>query len=355
VRLILESVRQTRCVLILIAFAAVCSSQAAVDVSPKIGLIEIFGERKVSDQKIRGAVGVKPGDPLPPSEATEDRINKLNGILASRLQAVCCTPDRRMILYVGVEERDSPHMEFHPAPAGDNKIPVELYDNYLSLLESVESSIRGNNADEDLTNGYSLMADPYARVIQQNFIPAVEKNLGILAEVVRQSSDPEQRAAAAYLMQYGPRGPRPSKLISDTLQYALRDREDIVRKNALRGLHAVNVGAKLHPEQNIAIQPTWFVEMLNSVVWSDRRNASQELLNLTEEPKPETLALIRERALPAILEMARWKTLDHALPAFVLAGRVAGFEEKEIKNAWLKEDRESVLSELAGKKSRWKR
>jgi hypothetical protein len=54
--------------------------------------------------------------------------------------------------------------------------------------------------------------------------------------------------------------------------------------------------------------------------------------------------------------MARWQTLDHALPAFVLAGRVAGADEKAIKDAWVREDRESILGELApakkGKKSK---
>jgi hypothetical protein len=341
-------VRKTAFVLVC---ACLCRAQNAVDVSPRIGLIEVFGARKASVQKIRNALGVKAGDPLPPSEATEDRVNKVSGIAASRLEAVCCAANGKIILYVGVEERDTPHLELHPAPTGDARLSNALYDDYLSLLESVEGSIRGRNADEDLTNGYSLMADPYARVIQQGFIPLVERELPQLDQVVRESSDPEQRAAAAYLLQYGPRG-RKSKIVTDALQYALRDQEDIVRKNALRALRAVYVGAKLHPEQDVAIEPTWFVELLNSVVWSDRRNAMQVLVELTEDRKPETLDLIRERALPAIVEMARWQTLDHALPAFVLAGRVAGVDEKEIKAAWLREDRESVLSELTGKKSK---
>ena len=338
----------------LIACIACQANAQAVDISPRIGLIEVFGAHKVSEQKIRSALAAKPGEPLPPAEAAEDRINKLPGVLASRLEAVCCAGGGRMILYVGVEERDAPHVELHPAPTGEIKLPAELYDSYLGLLESVEASIRGRNADEDLTNGYSLMADPYAREAQRNFIPAVEKNLPLLDQVVRQSADPEQRAAAAYLLQYGPRGPRTSKMITDALQSAVRDQEDIVRRNAMRALRAVYVGAKLHPEQEIAVEPTWFVEMLNSVVWSDRRSAAQELVSITEDRKRETLDLIRERALPSIVEMARWRNLDHALPAFILAGRVAGFEEREIKDAWVKEDREAILSEVTGKHGRRK-
>ncbi len=299
-------------------------------------------------------MGAKVGDPLPSSETAEDRINKVPGVVASRMEATCCAAAGKMILYVGVEERDTPHLEFHPAPTGDARLSNALYDDYLSLLESVEGSIRGRNADEDLTNGYSLMADPYARVIQQGFLPLVEGNLANLDQVVRESSDPEQRAAAAYLLQYGPRSRKTNKVITDALQYALRDQEDIVRKNALRALRAVFVGAKLHPDQNVPVDSPWLVEMLNSVVWSGRRNAAEILVNLTEKDNQATLDLIRERALPAIVEMARWQTLDHALPAFVLAGRLEGLNEDEIKAAWVHEDRESVLGDLADKKHKKK-
>ncbi len=72
----------------------VCEAQtpsaSVVDVSPRVGVIEVFGARKVPLHKILTALGTKPGDPLPPAEAAEDRINKVSGVLASRLEAVCC-------------------------------------------------------------------------------------------------------------------------------------------------------------------------------------------------------------------------------------------------------------------------
>ncbi len=338
------------------AFLLVCAclgraQTTPVDLSPRIGLIEIFGAQRASLAKIRAAIGAQTGDPLPPSEAAEDRVNKVPGVTASRMEATCCANDGKMILYVSIEERGTPHLEFHPAPTGEARLPAALYDDYLSFLEAVEGSIRGRNADEDLTNGYSLLADPYARVFQQGFIPLVETNLALLDQVTRESSDPEQRAAAVYLLQYGPRL-RKSKVITDALQYALRDQEDIVRKNALRALRAVFVGAKLHPDQDVAIEPAWLIEMLNSVVWSDRRAAAQILVDLTEDRKQETLDTIRERALSSVLEMARWQTLNHALPAFVLAGRIAGVDEKAIKDAWVREDRESILGNFSEKKGR---
>ncbi len=342
-----------------VAFVVLCvglslAAQTAVDVSPRIGLIEIFGLRKASPKKVEKAIGAKAGDPFPGSEAAEDRINKVPFVAVSRLEAACCSNNGSMILYVGLEERDTPHIEFNPVPAGDARLPDELYESYLRFLEQVEGSIRGRNADEDLTNGYSLMADPDARAIQENFVPAVEKSLDFIDKVVRECPDSEQRAAAAYLLQYGPRG-RQAKIITDALLYAIRDPEDIVRKNAFRALRAVYIGAKLHPDQAVPIEPAWVVATLNSIVFSDRRAAAQLLVDLTEDRNAETLSQIRDRALPSVLEMARWQTLDHALPAFILAGRVAGADEKTIKEAWSRNDRESILASLDEPKKGHKR
>jgi hypothetical protein len=324
---------------------------AADNITPRIGLIEVYGDHKVSENKIRAALAAKVGDRLPSREDAETRIDKIPGVLVSRVEAACCT-GTGMILYVGVEERGAPHVEYHDAPTSDITLPAALFDSYRKLLDNAAASIRGHNADQDLTNGYSLMADPESRDLQLSFLPAVEQNLALIDRVLRQSADSEQRAAAAYLMQYGPRGPHTNKFIVDALQYALRDREDEVRENAVRALQAVAIGAKLHPDQQIHIQPTWFIELMNSVVWTDRHDATLALVNLTEARDPDTLQLLRDRAMPSIIEMARWHDLQHALPAFILAGRLAGLDEQQIKTAWLGEDRESVLKQALHPKNR---
>jgi hypothetical protein len=41
--------------------------------------------------------------------------------------------------------------------------------------------------------------------------------------------------------------------------------------------------------------------------------------------------------------MARWRHLPHALPAFILAGRLAGMSEDALQEAWKREDRERVI------------
>ncbi len=302
------------------------SLASASDITPRLGIIEVYGAHKVSVDKIRKALGAQEGGPLPSREDAEDRIDKISGIVASRIEAACCD-QRGMVLYVGVQEKDGPHFEFHPAPTGDVTLPVELVGNYHSFLDTVGDSIHGSaTADEDLTNGYSLMSDSQCRELQQSFIPFVARDLALIDRVIRESADPEQRTIAAYLLQYGPRGPRTSKVILDALQYAMQDQEDSVRQNAMRSLQAIAVGAKLHPEQQMQVEPTWFIELLNSVVWSDRRSAALALVDFTEGRDPDTLALLRQRALDSVLEMARWRDLQHALPPFILAGRLAGLE-----------------------------
>jgi hypothetical protein len=66
-------------------------------------------------------------------------------------------------------------------------------------------------------------------------------------------------------------------------------------------------------------------------------------VTLTEQRKAATLDLIRERALPALVEMARWKTLRYALPAFLLVGRAAGVPEQELLDQWRNGDRETAI------------
>jgi hypothetical protein len=59
---------------------------------------------------------------------------------------------------------------------------------------------------------------------------------------------------------------------------------------------------------------------------------------------------LNQRALGSLAEMSRWKTLAHALPAFVLLGRVAGLSEQQIQDAWTRGEREAVIAAATAKK-----
>lgn len=83
--------------------------------------------------------------------------------------------------------------------------------------------------------------------------------------------------------------------------------------------------------------------MLDSLIWSDRATALNVLVTLTDKRDPRVIGHLRERALPSLSEMARWKHLEHALPAFILLGRVAGINETAIQAAWAKGEREDWI------------
>ena len=135
------------------------------------------------------------------------------------------------------------------------------------------------------------------------------------------------------------------RTIVDDLQFALKDSDPGVRTNAARGLKALAVLAHLKPDSGVKIEPTWFIEMLNSLSWSDRSQALDILQILTDDHNPSALEQLRDRALPALAEMARWKTLQHALPAFLLLGRVAGISDDQVQETWTRGDRESVIAQ----------
>jgi hypothetical protein len=333
--------------------ATIASAQVPVGPAvsaPAVGVIDFYGLNKVSVDRIRKTLAFKEGDPFPPSKANvEERLDALPGVIESHLEAVCCDGSR-IVLYVGIEERGSAHFDLREAPEGEAALPPEVVALYRRFFDAFEDAVRRGSTAEDLTHGHSLMADPLVREVQQQFPAIADQHLSELRNVLRNSSDDEQRAMAAYIIGYASKKDQ----VAGDLQFALRDADPGVRSNAARAIVALAVYARLQPDFGIKLEPTWFIEMLNSLSWSDRERALRALQILTDGRDAPMLAQMRNRALPALAEMSRWKTLEHALPAFVLTGRVAGLTEQQIQDAWTRGDRESVIAAAlgSGKKAR---
>ncbi|HTS76369.1 MAG TPA: HEAT repeat domain-containing protein [Bryobacteraceae bacterium] len=327
----------------LLSLAALVPAQSGFSpAGPKIGIIDFYGLHKVSQATIAQALETHVGDPLPRSKAqVEERIDQIPGVVQSHLEAVCCE-EGRMILYVGIEEKGAPHFDLRETPDGDADLPEEVADLYRKLEQTSPGASR-----EDLTHGYALSANPDARAIQEQFPLVAKRYTAELRHVIHDSSDDDQRAVAVYVIGYAPDR---TSIIND-LQYALKDPDAGVRANAAHALRAMAVYARLHPEEKLRLEPTWFVEMLNSLWWADRHEAVEMLLDLTDSRDESTLQQIRERALGSLIEMAQWKALTHALPAFLLLGRVAGMPDQQVQGAWTRGDRESVIA-LAMKKGK---
>jgi hypothetical protein len=315
---------------------------AAYAQAPVVGDIEFYGLRTVSADKVLAAAKLKPGAPIPPSKGDlQDRIADLPAVVLARVEAVCCQGNT-VTLFIGIEEKGAPHPAFRTSPAGEAVLPEELVNAYQLFLSAVQKAATRGAGAEDLTAGHSLMDDPQARAYQERFVQFATANLPALRAVLQSSPDPDQRAIAAAVIGYAPN----KQDVLNDLQAAVQDPDDAVRVNAIRSLNAFAVAG-------IKVAPTWFVELLNSVVLSDRVESVKALLTLTDKPSPTVVDLLRTRALPALVEMARWKNPRYALPPFLLLARVAGVADREAEQQWQKGERESVIEKAmppSGKK-----
>jgi len=314
---------------------------AAIAQAPVVGDINFYGLQKLTAQKLLTAANLRSGGPLPPSKgAIEENLEEIPGVVLARVEAICCE-GAEDILFVGVEERGAPHAAFRSAPAGEAVLPKEILDAYLQYLAAVRRAASRGNAVEDLSAGHSMMADPEARAYQEQFVSYARNHVVDLRTVLRTGSLPEHRVAAAAVIAYAPRKP---DVVND-LQYALQDPEEAVRANACRALNGFAVLAAKQPALGIKISATWFIEMLHSIVLSDLVESTKVLLTLTDRADSAILQQIRERSLPALAEMARWKTPRYALPPYLLLGRVAGMKDQDIQQSWRTGHRETVIDQ----------
>lgn len=303
----------------LILLAAVAFAQPVSPGIPKIDLIEFYGLRRVTVNLARQALGLNEGDPLPPSKAdTEDRLLDIDRVVSASLEAVCCE-EGKTVLYVGIEEFNGPHYSVRPAPGGAALLPRDL-----------------------LAAGASFA--PYSQPGRSNLIPLADANLPLLREVLRESGDELHRAAAVYLL---PFATLRSEIVED-LRIALTDNDAEVRTRAARGLLALAQLGRSNPSSKVQVQAEWFVPMLTSVTRTDRKEAVAALGTLTQDDRA-VLAKLRGDTLGALIEMARWRVREHAYPSFLLIGRVAGLREFEIRDAWDRAGRETVIGQALEK------
>lgn len=179
-----------------------------------------------------------------------------------------------------------------------------------------------------------------ARVAQQKFIALEQLHPAILHDVLRNSADARQRALAAQILAYA----ADKRDVVADLIYGTSDPNDDVRNNCTRALWLIAKLAQRKPDLQIQIPPTVFIDLLNSIVWTDRNKSSYALMETTFNRDPVTLAEIRAKALPSLVEMARWKAIGHAQPAIFLLGRIGGMSEDDIQAAIDRGDREAVIS-----------
>lgn len=307
----------------------------AAPIAPRVQEINLYGLKKIPADRILHAVKLRAGDPLPGSKGDmEEAISQVPGVVRSRVEAICCEgPD--VLLFIGIEERDGPHLALNSEPGGAITLPDELLSAYHDYEEAVRRAGAGQSPAN--TNGW-----------QQRFAAFAEMHQPDLRQALRESADPEQRAAAATVFGYAPR----KQPVIDDLQSALQDPDDSVRSHALHSLHTLALTAVTKPQLGLRVSPTWLIELLHSVALDDRMQSTDILLTLTDKGNREVLDQVRARALPDLAEMARWESLRYALPPFLLIGRVAGLKDEEIQRRWSAGERDALIDKAVGRRSR---
>jgi hypothetical protein len=300
---------------------------------PGIREIDLYGLRKVAPDAVLRAARLRSGEPLPPSKTDmEERIATVPGVLGARVEAVCCQ-GKEVTVFVGIEERTGPHIVFNRLPAGNATLPQEMMSGYQDFLAALRQRAR-------LAKPESQSAREPAMVeTEEKFTAFAAGHLAELRAVLHDDPDDGERAAAAIVIGYA----SDKSEIVDDLLYAAHDPDESVRSNALRSLHAVAIVEAGDPASGIRIAPGRLVDLLHSIVLSDRLETVDLLVTLTDVRDRAMLAMLRARALSALVEMARWESLRYALRPFILVGRIAGVPEQEIQRRWSAGEREQVI------------
>ncbi len=323
--------------LILFSFPAIAQDQ-------QIGIIDFYGLRKIQERQVRAVLGLAEGDTLPLSlPEIEQRMKDTLRVAAAHLSVVCCDDSGRMILFVGIQETPLKHPMYRPSPHWDISLPQEISDAYNHFLDALEAAVSKGITGDDLSRGYSLMADSAVRSLQERFLGYARHNLKILQTVVRNSEDPEQRAAAAYILGYA----SDKRLVTNDLLLAAVDEDEVVRNNAARALAAIATLAQRKPGLRIKISSAPFMNLLSSPLWTDRNKALMVLAVLTKNRDRKLLRQLRDRAFEPLVEMARWKSKGHAYNAFLVLGRVAGISDRQINRvAWDIRKRNALIEKI---------
>jgi hypothetical protein len=329
-----------------LALSIVACAAAAPGQSLQIGIIDFYALGRLSEGGVRQALRFKEGDTIsfagdqrPAFLAeSERRLEKLPGVKRASVNPVCCDADR-VIVYVGLEQNGQQHLHVRPAPKGHAELAADLVQAGKDFDDAFAAAMRRGDLAEDDSQGHALFHDPATRAIQERFVGYAARDLMQLRRVVRDSSNAEQRALAAQILGYAAVKPN---VVGD-LVYAMRDPSPDVRNNAMRALAVFKAMSPSSGQPPVLIPYDPFIELLNSSVWTDRNKASLALMRLSESRDATLLDQLRRQAMTSLIEMARWKSEGHAMPALLILGRIVGESDENVQAAWDHGERERII------------
>ncbi len=234
-----------------------------------------------------------------------------------------------------VETKDmKSRMTFGPAPTGDVEDPGDLlaawkeYEKtYFRMLR--EQKISPQRVDCPAFHCMGGYKDEALKPYGEKFVSGVPANQDKLVRVLKEDKDPEDRAAAAFLLAHIKDGKKLVELMLGSMQ----DPASIVRNNATRVI--VNV-AMFHAEIPVPVKP--ILPLLDGPTTTDRNKAVAVLSGLLERPDGDKLyADVLKSGGPVLLKLLRLEQPNNHDFAYKILKKVSGKDlgERDI-SAWQK-------------------
>ena len=328
----------------LLLFTSIICGQ---DSARRIGAIDFFGYQGLDVNRVRSSLPIHEGDPFDASDPkafeTIKRIRETlkasTGKLPTDVNPVCCDSQGNWMIFIGLGGNSIRSTKYHDTPKGNVNLPSRIVNLYKEVMDLNSLAISQGRSMEDRSKGYALSSDEKLRAKQLEVRAFALGHQHLLSRVIHLSQDSEQRIVAAYAMGYA----RQSSSQIAALEWATRDADGTVRNNAIRALGVLaESGSKI--ANQIPAEP--FIGMLNSGVWTDRNKGSYVVDQLSKSRSPKLLSLLRNQALDALIEMARWRSPGHAASARTILGRIAGIEEKRLQDMIAAGEVEQIISSL---------
>ncbi len=340
-------------IILLVSLLTACGSEdgdaeeaeISADEQATIGIIDFYGLRSLTEEQVRAVLPFSEGlvvsiDYAFPDKEAWSEIAETLGVFRVELSPTCCYEPYKIIVYVGIEEEQTPTLQYRDEPTGDKELPSEILETKRQLKRAMIAAIRAGDAGDDWSQGHSLVMNPEARAFQERYIDFASEYRETLIEVLHGSARHRDRALAATVLAYS----ADKKSIVPHLEAAVLDPKKGVRNDAIRALGVIAHYSKNHSELGIEINASVFVGLLSSVLHSDRNKASGVLLALTESRDPVLLEQIRAEALPYLIEMCQWKSEGHAWNSCKILERTVGLPDQKERHP--KDDSISAALEL---------
>jgi hypothetical protein len=315
--------------LIVLVLTALGQPALCQDVRLRIGDIEFFGVNGFDVDSIRASMHSTVSREVSKAEVDQvkaelrEAVRKVTGHLPTDVVLVCCDARGMATVYIGLANQ-LPRGAFwyRLTPSGHVRLSEQALHLYEDLMKLSVESVQ-KNAAEDHSKGYALSSYPPLRAKQLAIREYALGHEGALQLVALHSADTNQRAIAVEILGYA----RRSRTQISTLVTASRDPNEGVRNNAVR---ALGVLAQASAPIAKSIPADSFIDMLNSGTWTDRNKGSHLVAILSKARDPGLLRQLRVRALPSLIEMARWRDPKHAGDARMILGRVARLPENQL-------------------------